>query len=124
MVVVVVANPPVDYSCQVHTCYESNEDNGAIPGGDERECVINIDGAMTTWQNVISGIFSCLEESSIEVSLCEWLRAAGDLVNQSIVYSSLDSRFDDITAAEFDRKYFPLVYGAQGTQTNFIKHNM
>ena len=81
---------------------------------DARQCATEVQNAFKDWRIVIKQLLNCSELDPTETNLCEWIETAGDLVNQSIRYTSLDSRLNDITAAEFDRKYFPLIYGAQG----------
>lgn len=67
------------------------------------------------WKTVISEVTVCATNTpEVPEALCDWLEHSGNLVQQSITFTSLDSRLDDLTAAEFDRKYFPLIYGAQG----------
>lgn len=91
------------------------------PNADVRDCTGLLITGFQTWQNVIGSLLTCAEKTAILGFLCDWLKAAGDLVNQNIEYTSLDSRLDDITAADFDRKYFPLIYGAQGVYAAYIK---
>ena len=83
---------------------------------DLRECANGVQNAFKEWKVVIKTLLKCSKLDPIPTKLCEWLENAGNLVNESIRYTSLDSRMDNVTAAEFDRKYFPLIYGAQGNE--------
>ena len=81
-----------------------------------RECAAGVQNAFQEWKTVIKTLLKCSKLDPIPTNLCKWLEDAANLVNESIRYTSLDSRMDNVTAAEFDRKYFPLIYGAQGNE--------
>ena len=113
----VVSDPPDKYSCVVHICTEDDDDTGGIginTNADVRQCATEVENVFQDWKRVIIRLLRCSGLRPIPTSMCDWLEEAGNLVDQSIQYTSLDSRMNNITAAEFDRKYFPLIYGAQG----------
>ena len=112
----VIANPPDEYSCLENFCTE--DVSGGIDlnqGASTRDCVAEVAGAFRTWKTVIQQLLGCVETGLVPSNLCGWITASADLVNQNIDYlSPVDWQNISITAAEFDRKYFPLIYGAQG----------
>ena len=108
-VISVIEKPPY-YECEDHFCAADNdEDDGSV-----EDCAKEVIKFAAKWKKAILKVMKCTVKETILTSLCEWLSASGDLVYRSITFDSLDNRLDTITADDFDRQYFPLIYGAQG----------
>ena len=97
-VISVIEKPPY-YECDEHFCAADDDDDGSVFA-----CTVEVLKFGFKWKKSLRKVLICTHGETVLISLCEWLRASGDLVYRSITFYSLDNRVDTFTEFVFDRQ--------------------